>query len=63
MGTENIVEGYNPFGWEGNGQWKSTKDTFMFSFVNRTNLQTAKVGYIKDEHAQYAVFCGPRHGP
>ncbi|CAI2162309.1 12518_t:CDS:2, partial [Funneliformis geosporum] len=41
-GTEQIAGGYNPFGWEGNSQWKSTKDSFMFSFVNRTNVQTAK---------------------
>ncbi|CAI2179055.1 10481_t:CDS:2, partial [Funneliformis geosporum] len=40
-GTEQIVGGYNPFGWEGNGH-KTTKDSFIFSFVNRTNLQTAK---------------------
>ncbi|CAI2176282.1 10964_t:CDS:2 [Funneliformis geosporum] len=41
-GTQQIVGGYNPFGWEGNSQWKSTKDSFIFSFINRTNLQTAK---------------------
>ena len=25
--------------------WKSTNDSFIFSFINRTNLQSAKVGY------------------
>ncbi|CAI2180753.1 14061_t:CDS:2, partial [Funneliformis geosporum] len=41
-GTEQIVGGYNPFGWEGDFQWKHTLDSFVFSFVNSTNLQTAK---------------------
>ncbi|CAI2181502.1 12270_t:CDS:2 [Funneliformis geosporum] len=41
-GTEQIVGGFNPFGWEGN-DYKFTKDSFIFSFVDRTNLQTAKV--------------------
>ncbi|CAI2180071.1 7922_t:CDS:2 [Funneliformis geosporum] len=42
--TETIVGGYNPIGWEGSGS-KLTYDSFIFSFVNRTNLQTAKPNY------------------
>ncbi|CAI2185010.1 1278_t:CDS:2, partial [Funneliformis geosporum] len=40
--SEQIIGGYNPIGWEGNNDYKSTDDSFIFSFVNRTNLQTAK---------------------
>ncbi|CAI2185980.1 20427_t:CDS:2, partial [Funneliformis geosporum] len=37
-GTEQIVGGYNPFGWEGNNQWKSTDKSFIFSFVIEQTL-------------------------
>jgi len=62
--SEQIVGGYNPLYWESSGgNWKSTNDSFIFSFTNRNNLQTAKVGYIIDEGKQYAVYCNQSYGP
>ncbi|RIA79310.1 hypothetical protein C1645_840986 [Glomus cerebriforme] len=46
--SKQIVGGYNPLFWESdnNGHFKSANDSFIFSFTNRDNLQTAKIGYI-----------------
>jgi hypothetical protein len=56
--SENIVGGYNPLFWDSSGEWKSTKDSFMFSFTDRNNFQTAKVGYVKDAQYENAIYCG-----
>ncbi len=59
--SEQIVGGYNPLVWDSISQWKSTGDSFIFSFVNRMNLQTAKVGHIIRD--KYSSYCGPTYGP
>jgi|SRR6266498_3596397 len=59
--SEQIVGGYNPLVWDSSNQWKSTGDSFIFSFVNRTNLQTAKVGYSNGD--QYSIGCYLNYGP
>jgi hypothetical protein len=43
--TEQIMGGYNPIFWDLCQCNKSTKDSFIFSFTDRMNLQTAKVVY------------------
>jgi hypothetical protein len=43
--SEQIVGGYNPLDWNGNCIWKSTNDSFIFSFADRNNIQSAKIGY------------------
>src|SRR5204863_4568847 len=45
--SEQIVGGYNPLDWESISGWKSTNDSFIFSFTDRNNFQSAKVGYSK----------------
>src|SRR6266498_1193913 len=42
--SEQIIGGYNPLKWDLSKSWKSTNDSFIFSFTNRTDLQSAKVG-------------------
>jgi hypothetical protein len=46
--SEQIVGGYNPLVWDSSGAYKSTKDSFIFLFKDRTNFQTAKVAYSND---------------
>ncbi|CAB4431014.1 unnamed protein product [Rhizophagus irregularis] len=64
--SEQIVGGYNPLYWKSTGGWNATKDSFIFSFTNRNNLQTVKVGYINDGYYDNAIYsnsnCGPRFG-
>jgi hypothetical protein len=60
--SEGIVGGYNPLDWDStNGAFKRTKDSFLFSFTNRKNIQTAKVGYSYDD--EYSIVCYPYFGP
>ena len=60
-GSEQIVGGYNPLAWDSSNLWKSTKNSFIFSFINRTNLQTAKVGYSNGD--QYSIGRYSEYGP
>ena len=45
--SEQIIRGYNPLDWKSpvtdHYYYKSTKDSFIFSFTERNSLQTAKV--------------------
>src|SRR5579871_2550673 len=45
--SEKIVGGYNPLVWDSSDSYKSTNNSFIFSFADRNNLQSAKVGYCK----------------
>ncbi|GBB88029.1 hypothetical protein RclHR1_14550003 [Rhizophagus clarus] len=59
--SEQIIGGYNSLLWDSSGDNKSTKDNFIFTFTDRTNLQSAKVVYSNDD--QYSVKCLPNCGP
>jgi len=61
--SEQIVGGYNPLLWDKSNSYKSTEDSFIFSFVNRTNTQTAKVGYVKKQMFYDAIYCHSGYGP
>ena len=63
--SEHIIGGYNPLDWKPvlNECYKSTKDSFIFSFKDRNNLQTAKVSYPNDEKHQYSIVCYSGYGP
>ncbi|RIA97527.1 hypothetical protein C1645_801734 [Glomus cerebriforme] len=58
--SEQIVGGYNPLEWDISG-YKSTKDSFIFSFTDRMDLQTGKVGYSNGD--QYSIICYKKNGP
>ncbi|GBC07287.1 hypothetical protein RclHR1_07360010 [Rhizophagus clarus] len=60
--SEQIVGGYNPLYWDSISGWLSTADSFIFSFTNRNNFQTAKVGHVTK--GMYGVCCsqGPTFG-
>jgi hypothetical protein len=64
MDSEQIMGGYSPLQWESNNKkYKYSKDSFIFSFTNRENLQTAKVGHINDKYSRYSIFCHKHNGP
>ena len=66
-GTEEILGGYNPLIWKSSsshvwGEWGKTKDSFIFSFKNKSN-------FFKDviisnvENINYAIRYHDRFGP
>ena len=59
--SEKIVGGYNPLFWDLSNNYKSTNDSFIFSFTDRNNLQSAKVGYCNNNRD--VVGCYPNYGP
>ena len=66
MGSKNsrfstINWDYNPLDWYGNTGWKTTSNSFPFSFEDGKNISTAKLGYVKN--ASYAIYCYNHQGP
>ncbi|GBC03408.1 hypothetical protein RclHR1_05100004 [Rhizophagus clarus] len=61
QGTTQLVGGYNPLDWNGNGVWKTTRDSFLFNFTDGNNISTAKLGYVKNPG--WAVYCANNQGP
>jgi len=47
----------NPLEWDLSNSYKS-----IFSFANRTNPQSAKVGYVNYDN-QYSIYCGLGYEP
>ncbi|CAB4394935.1 unnamed protein product [Rhizophagus irregularis] len=66
--SEQIIGGYNPLDWKPKNSNhsnynKSTKDSFIFSFIDRNEFQTAKVSYPIEGNHKYSICCVPDHGP
>ncbi|GBB87679.1 hypothetical protein RclHR1_14160005 [Rhizophagus clarus] len=61
--SDEIIGGYNPVSWDSTNTWKSTKNSFIFSFMSSTNLQTAKVSHINVGYFDYSIYCYQNHGP
>ncbi|RIA89080.1 hypothetical protein C1645_825392, partial [Glomus cerebriforme] len=59
--SEQIVGGYNPFFWDSSNTNKSTKDSFIFSFTDKNDPQSAKVVHSLGD--QYSIQCLSGHGP
>jgi hypothetical protein len=59
--SEQIVGGYNPLFWDSNDGYKSTKDSFIFSFKDKNNFQNAKIVYSNDD--QFSIYCHSSNGP
>ncbi|EXX63748.1 BTB/POZ domain-containing protein [Rhizophagus irregularis DAOM 181602=DAOM 197198] len=59
-GTEQIVGGYNPFDWDSSNNYKHTTDSFIFSFTDSKNINSAKSGYSSGTSS---IGCYPQHGP
>ncbi|GBB87677.1 hypothetical protein RclHR1_14160003 [Rhizophagus clarus] len=62
--SELIVGGYNPLSWDSDSRrYVTTKNSFIFSFTDRSNLQTAKVGHINEGYFVCAIYCYKHYGP
>src|SRR5437868_7086296 len=48
--SEKIIGGYNPLFWDSIDSYKSTNDSFIFSFADRNNIQGVKVGYCNNNN-------------
>ncbi|GBC01429.1 hypothetical protein RclHR1_04190013 [Rhizophagus clarus] len=59
--TKQIVGGYNPLLWNSDDSYLSTRDSFIFTFTNKMDFQTAKVVYSKGDN--YSVQNYLVHGP
>ncbi|GBC08557.1 hypothetical protein RclHR1_08210002 [Rhizophagus clarus] len=62
--SEKIVGGYNPFQWESNDSWKSTRDSFIYLFEDRKDIKTARVSYSNGNQISIKnhPLCGPIFG-
>jgi hypothetical protein len=61
--SEQIVGGYNPLYWDKSEKFKSTKDSFIFSFTNKNNYQSAKLGYPDENEYLSSIYCNEHYGP
>ena len=61
QGSTQLIGGYNPLDWSGNGVWKNTTDSFQFNFTDGKNISTAKLGYVNV--TSEAVYCHNSNGP
>ncbi|RIA84001.1 hypothetical protein C1645_832940, partial [Glomus cerebriforme] len=59
--SEHIVGGYNPLSWDSSNTFKSTCDSFIFSFTDRNNLYSSRVGYSYGD--PYSIGCTIGAGP
>ncbi|GBB93251.1 hypothetical protein RclHR1_02140004 [Rhizophagus clarus] len=56
--SKQIIGGYNSFQWDSSDNYKTTKNSFIFSLTNK-----AKVCHINKDHFTYSVYCHQNYGP
>ncbi|EXX69231.1 hypothetical protein GLOIN_2v1837917 [Rhizophagus irregularis DAOM 181602=DAOM 197198] len=61
--TEQIVGGYNPLFWDKSENFKSTKDSFIFSFIDKNDYQSVKLGYPDENEYLSSIYCNENYGP
>jgi hypothetical protein len=59
-GKEEIIGGYNPLKWESKGGWVTTKDSFIFSFINK-NIKDAIISNVENTNHAFNNYL--THGP
>ncbi|RGB34113.1 hypothetical protein C1646_668759 [Rhizophagus diaphanus] len=61
--SEQIVGGYNPLYRHSGNTFMTTYDSFIFSFANKNNFQTARIGYSNGANSVCGFACdGPAFG-
>ncbi|RGB37544.1 hypothetical protein C1646_43964 [Rhizophagus diaphanus] len=65
--SNEILGGYNPIEWKNDnnyGSYGTTKDSFIFSFANKDNIENCLISRVESEkHAiAYRSYCGPSFG-
>ncbi|GES81014.1 hypothetical protein GLOIN_2v1763838 [Rhizophagus clarus] len=51
--SEQIAGGYNPLSWDSSGSNKSTKESFLFNFMDKNDFQSANV--VNSKGDQYSL--------
>jgi len=59
QGSKQLIGGYSPLDWNGDGVWKTTADSFLFSLDENTS--TARLGYVN--FTNRAIYCRNNRGP
>ncbi|CAB4433238.1 unnamed protein product [Rhizophagus irregularis] len=59
--SNEILGGYNPIIWKSDGTDGTTKESFIFSFKNKENVEENVLSRVKDE--KYAIYNNPNYGP
>ncbi|GBC21492.2 BTB/POZ protein [Rhizophagus irregularis DAOM 181602=DAOM 197198] len=62
-GTTQLIGGYNPLDWGGDCGWKGTTNSFLFHIMDEKNVSSAKVSYVNNNNARYAIYCNSDRGP
>ncbi|PKK74534.1 BTB-domain-containing protein [Rhizophagus irregularis] len=58
-----IYGGYNPIGFmNSGGQWRSTTESFIFSFESIEDIQNMKISRINNNYHSYAIYDHPNYG-
>ncbi|CAG8568325.1 12403_t:CDS:2, partial [Gigaspora rosea] len=60
--SDNLVGGYNPLDWEGDDEWKSTANSFLF-LLDPNNIKGATISRVILDKIDYAIGCDSAHGP
>ncbi|CAB4389156.1 unnamed protein product [Rhizophagus irregularis] len=63
QGSKQLIGGYSPLDWEEDeeGGWKTTTDSFIYSFADGKIISTAKFGYVKNPKS--TIYCFYDQGP
>ena len=59
--TEQIVGGYNPLFWDSSNSYMTINDSFIYSFTDRNNFKSAKIGYSNGN--KFSIGCYTSYGP
>jgi hypothetical protein len=59
--SNDILGGYNPIIWKSDFGYSITKDSFIFSFKNKENIEDYILSRVKNEN--FAVFGNSNAGP
>jgi hypothetical protein len=59
--SSEILGGYNPIIWKSDGSFSITKDSFIFSFKNKENVEDNILSRVKD--TELAIYNGTYFGP
>ena len=63
QGSTQLIGGYNPLDWNGDNIFKTTTDSFLFNFTVGEDISTAKLGYVRNDCKNRAVYCRNDVGP
>ncbi|EXX67514.1 uncharacterized protein OCT59_029210 [Rhizophagus irregularis] len=60
-GTEEIIGGYNPLEWKSDCGYYKIKDSFVFSFKNKSSFKESILSHVKN--IDQSLYCEDKYGP